>query len=138
MSTFAMVLLEGGVDLEVEVDFDGMTSLLDKEVAGYSCGDYIYKVDAGRGTIGDRWTFVVNATDPGMDGQPSFSLGRIEVEPTSDYQVHLCIPPRIEQWVPGSDAADWDGRLFGSFIFQLLNSLSSRKMITLPGTLPIF
>ena len=50
------------LDLEVEVDFAGMTTLLDKEVAGYSCGDYLYKVDAGKGTIGERWIFLVNAT----------------------------------------------------------------------------
>ena len=137
MSSFAMVLLDGGLDLEVDVDFSGMTTILDQEVAGFSCGDYIYKVLAGKGTLGERWTFLVSASDPGMEGQPLFSLGRFEVEPNSDDQVHLCVPPRFEQAVPGTDAADWDGRLFGSFIFQLLNSLQSKNMISLPGVLPI-
>ena len=34
------------------------------------------------------------------------------------------------------DAADWDGKLFGSFVSQLLNSLHTRQLIELPGMLP--
>jgi hypothetical protein len=71
-----------------------------------------------------------------MEGQPLISLGRIEVEPLTDQKIHLCVPPRMEQAVPGVDAADWDGRLFGAFVFQLLNSLQARKLIDLPGVLP--
>ena len=36
----------------------------------------------------------------------------------------------------GHDAADWDGKLFASFVSQLLNSLYSRGLIDLPGVLP--
>ena len=136
MSPFAMVLLEGGLDLEVVVGVAGLTSLLEEEVASYSCGEYIYKVDAGKGTLGGRWTFVVNAIDPEMEGQPLIPLGRIEVEPMPDECVHLCVPPRMEQAVPRIDAADWDGRLFGAFIFQLLNSLQEKRLIELPGVFP--
>ena len=138
MSSFAMVLLEGGLDMEVEVDFAGMTSLLDQEVGGYSCGDYLYRVGAGKGTIGDRWIFMVNAVDLEMEGRPLISLGRFEIEPTDHDLVHLSIPPRMEQAMSGPDAADWDGRLFGSFVFQLLNSLQARQMINLPGVLPTY
>ena len=136
MSSFAMVLLEGGVDLEVVVSLPELTSFLEEEVAGYSCGEYIYKVDAGKGTLGGRWIFVINAIDPLMDGQPPIPLGRIEVEPLPVEGVNICVPPRIEQAVPRIDAADWDGRLFGAFVFQLLNSLQERKLIELPGVLP--
>ena len=136
MSSFAMFLLEGGVDVAVAVDFDRVASLLEEETARYSCGDYIYKVRAGKGTIGKRWDLVINAVDPHMEGQPLFPLGRIEIEPAGEGMVNLKVPPRIEQTVHGEDAADWDGRLFGSFISQLLNSLHSRRLIDLPGLLP--
>ena len=136
MSSFAMFLLEGGVDVAVAVDFAGITSLLEEETARYSCGEYIYKVSAGKGTLGQRWDLVVNAIDPNMEGQPMFPLGRIEIEPMGAGEVNLRVPPRIEQRVLGEDAADWDGKLFGSFVTQLLNSLHSRQLIDLPCLLP--
>ena len=136
MSSFAMFLLEGGVDVAVAVDFERVASLLEEETAQYSCGEYIYKIRAGKGTLGQRWDLVINAMDPDMEGQPLFPLGRIEVEPDGPGMVNLRVPPRIEQMVHGQDAADWDGRLFGSFVSQLLNSLQSRQLIDLPGVLP--
>ncbi len=136
MSSFAMFLLEGGVDVEVAVDFAGITSFLAEESARFSCGDYVYKINAGKGTLGKRWDLVVNAMDPNMEGQPLFPLGRMEIEPIEDGMTHIKIPPRIEQTVLGDDAADWDGKLFASFVSQLLNSLYSRGLIELPGVLP--
>ena len=136
MSSFAMFLLEGGVDVEVAVDFAGITTFLAEESARYSCGEYIYKVSAGKGILGKRWNLIVNAMDPNMEGQPLFPLGRMEIEPVGDDMSHIKIPPRIDQPVLGDDAADWDGRLFGSFVSQLLNSLHSRGLIELPGVLP--
>lgn len=136
MTTFAMVLLEGGMDLVVGVDFAGITSILEEDVARYSCGEYLYKVRAGKGTLGKRWSFVINAMDPAMEGQPLIPLGRIEVEPTDDGMVHVNVPPRIEQAMPGVDCADWDGRLFGAFVFQLLNTFQEKQLIDLPGVLP--
>jgi len=137
MSSFAMFLLEGGVDLAVPLKINKKSSLLEEETAQYSCGEYIYKVRAGKGTLGKRWDLVINAMDPDMEGQPLFPLGRIEIEPDGEGMVNLKVPPRIEQTVHGEDAADWDGKLFGSYISQLLNSLHSRKLIDLPGALPI-
>jgi len=137
MSSFAMFLLEGGVDVAVAVDFDRVASLLEEETARYSCGEYIYKVRAGKGTLGKRWDLVINAMDPYMEGQPLFPLGRIEIEPDGEGMVNLKVPPRIEQTVHGEEAADWDCELFGSYISQLLHSLHSRKFIDLPGALPI-
>jgi len=137
MSSFAMFLLEGGVDVAVAVDFDRVASLLEEETAQYSCGEYIYKIRAGKGILGRRWDLVINAMDPDMEGQPLFPLGRIEIEPEGEGIVNLKVPPQIEQTVHGEDAADWDGKLFGSYISQLLNSLHSRQLIDLPGALPI-
>ncbi len=136
MSSFAMFLLEGGVDVEVAVDFADMPSFLSEESARYSCGEYIYKVNVGKGVLGKHWDLMVNAMDPNMEGQPLFPLGRMEIEPVGDDMSHIKIPPRIEQTVHRDDAADWDGRLFSSFVSQLLNSLHSRGLIDLPGVLP--
>jgi len=136
MSSFAMFLLEGGVDVAVAVDFESVASFLEEESASYSCGEYVYKIRAGKGTLGKHWDLVINAMDPNMEGQPLYPLGRIEIEPDGPGMVSLKVPPRIEQTVHGEDAADWDGKLFGSWISQLLNSLHTRQLIELPGLLP--
>ena len=136
MSSFSMVLLEGGVDVEVEVDFAEMTSILDREVPRYTCGDFGYNVRPGRGTIGRKWVFVVSAFPIGQPGQPLVSLGRMEIDVQEGGYISINIPPRTEQTVPGTDAADWDGKLFGAFVCQLLNSLYDRNLVDLPGVLP--
>ncbi len=137
MSSFSMVLLEGGVDVVVDVDFAEMTSILDQEVPRYSCGEFGFMVTPGRGEIGRQWIFMVSAFPLNQPGKhPLTSLGRMEVEATRDGNMSISIPPRIEQTVPGEDAADWDGKLFGAFVFQLLNSLYDRNLIDLPGILP--
>ena len=137
MSSFSMVLLEGGVDVEVDVDFAEMTSILDAEVPRYTCGQFGFTVTPGRGEIGRQWIFMVSAFPFDQPRQqPLIPLGRMEVEVTIDGSISISIPPRIEQTVLGEDAADWDGKLFGAFVFQLLNSLYDRKLIDLPGILP--
>lgn len=136
MSSFAMFLLEGGVDVAVAVDFEKIAPFLEEEISQYTCGEYIYKIRAGKGTLGKHWDLVINAMDPNMEGQPLFPLGRIEVEPDGPGVANLKVPPRMEQTVHGEDAADWDGKLFGSFVSQLLNSLHTRQLIELPCLLP--
>ena len=61
MSSFSMVLLEGGVDVEVDVDFADMTSIFDEEVPKYTCGEFGFTVTPGRGEIGGQWIFMVSA-----------------------------------------------------------------------------
>ena len=139
MSSFSMVLLEGGVDVDVAIDFAEMTSILDEDVPRYTCGEFGFTVTPGRGEIGRQWIFMVSAFHLGQPrSQPLISLGRMEVEASGDGDISISIPPRVEQTVPGSDAADWDGKLFGAFVFQLLNSLHDRDLIELPGFLPKF
>ena len=138
MSSFSMVLLEGGVDVEVDVDFAEMTAIFDEEVPHYYCGEYGFAVTPGRGEIGGQWNFMVSAFSllQPRNVQDPVSLGRMEVEVNRYGNVSISIPPRVEQTVPGPDAADWDGKLFGAFVFQLLNSLYERNLIELPGVLP--
>lgn len=137
MSSFSMVLLEGGVDVEVEVDFAELTSILDEEVPRYTCGEFGFTVTPGRGELGRQWIFMVSAISLLQPRtEPMHSLGRMEVTVNRDSTISITIPPRTEQTVPGPDAADWDGKLFGAFVFQLLNTLYDRHLIDLPGILP--
>ena len=136
MSSFSMVLLEGGVDVEVAVDFAEMTSIFDEEVPRYTCGEFGFTVTPSRGEIGGQWTFLVNAFSLIQPQETQITLGRMEVEVNRSGNVSVSIPPRSEQTIPGTDAADWDGKLFGAFVFQLLNSLYDRGLIELPGVLP--
>ena len=138
MSSFSMVLLEGGVDVEVEVDFAEITAIFDEEVPNYACGEFGFTVTPGRGEIGGQWLFMVSAFSllQPRTQQSLISLGRMEVEVNRYGNVNICIPPRVEQTVPGPDAADWDGKLFGAYVFQMLNSLYDRGLIELPGVLP--
>ena len=138
MSSFSMVLLEGGVDVEVDIDFADMTTIFDEEIPRYVCGEFGYAIAPGRGQLGGQWIFTVNAFSvlQPRNGQNSIPLGRMEVEVNRYGNVAISIPPRVEQTVPGPDAADWDGKLFGAFVFQMLNSLYDRGLIELPGVLP--
>ena len=138
MSSFSMVLLEGGVDVEVDVDFADMTAIFDEEVPSYVCGEFGFTVTPGRGEIGGQWLFMVSAFSllQPRNEQALIPLGRMEVEVNRYQNVTISIPPRVEQTVPGPDAADWDGKLFGAFVFQVLNSLYDRGLIELPGVLP--
>ena len=137
MSSFSMVLLEGGVDVEVEVDFAELTSILDEEVPRYTCGEFGFTVTPGRGELGRQWIFMVSAFSLFLPRSAAMhSLGRMEVTVNKDNTISITIPPRTEQTVPGPDAADWDGKLFGAFVFQLLNTLYDRDLIDLPGILP--
>lgn len=136
MSSFSMVLLEGGVDVEVAADFGEMTSIFDAEVPHYSCGEFGYNVRPGKGTIGGHWSFLVSVFHYGDPQRTPITLGRMEMEAENKGFVTINIPPRVEQTIPGTDAADWDGKLFGAFVCQLLNTLHERSLIELPGSLP--
>lgn len=136
MSSFSMVLLEGGVDVEVASDLSEITSILDAEVPKYTCGDFGYNVRPARGTVGKQWSFEVSVFPLGDPRRELIPLGRMELEAEDVGCVSIVIPPRSEQTIPGNDAADWDGKLFGAFVCQLLNSLHERSLIDLPGALP--
>ncbi len=136
MSSFSMVLLEGGVDVEVAVSLSEMTAILDAEVPHYTCGDFGYNVRPGKGTIGKQWSFEVSVFPLGAPRGKLIPLGRMEVQTEGSGYISINIPPRVEQTIPGKDAADWDGKLFGAFVCQLLNSLYDRHLIDLPGALP--
>ena len=136
MSSFTMVLLEEGVEVELPTDLSGIIAILDKEVPYFNCEGYGYSVIAGKGTLGRRWDLVIKQFDhENREVFPS-SLGRVELETLDKNHVQLRIPPRADQENPQSSEDDLDGRFFGSFVYQTLNALQRHRLIDLPGVLP--
>ena len=136
MSSFTMVLLEEGVEVELPTDLSGIIAILDKEVPYFTCEGHGYSVTAGKGTLGRRWDLVVKHFDHKNREIIPSALGRVELETLDKDHVQLRFPPRAEQEIPQSSEVDPDGRFFGSFVFQTLNVLQRHKLINLPGVLP--
>ena len=89
--------------------------------------------------MGSQWKLLV---EPTMEGDntaaPLPAVGLIEIFSLGDGGTSLRIPPR-DRLAGGEPAAfDQDGRIFSSFIFQLLNALQSEGFVNLPGRLPTF
>ena len=136
MSSFTMVLLEEGVEVELPTDLSGIIGILDQEVPYFTFEGHGFSVIAGKGTLGRRWDLVVNHFDHKNREILPLALGRVELETLDKNHVQLRIPPRGEQDIPQSDQGDPDGRFFGSFVYQTLNALQRHKLINLPGVLP--
>lgn len=136
MSSFTMVLLEDGVEMEIPTDLSGIISFLDREVPKFSFQGHGYSLAPGKATLGSRWDMVVESIDYGREGLPLTPVGRIVLEKLDDGFVQFSVPPRAEQKNPDILRSDPDGRFFGSFIFQTLNALGRHKLIDLPGVLP--
>ena len=136
MSSFTMVLLEEGVEVELPTDLSGIIALLDREVPYFTCEGHGYSLSAGKGTLGRRWDLIVKHFDNENGETLPVSLGRVELETLDTNHVQLRIPPRAEQEIPQAAEGDPDGRFFGSFVYQTLNVLQRHKLINLPGVLP--
>ena len=136
MSSFTMVLLEEGVDVELDSDLSSFIKLLDQEVTQFACGERGYSLSAGRGTIGSQWDVMVRSVVPGHDAMAAPPLGRIELIRLDRTRIQFRIPPRAEQATDEVLQADPDGRIYGSFIYQTLNALRRHQLIELPGDLP--
>ncbi len=136
MSSFTMTLLGDWVEVELPTDLAEVISILDREVPHFSCEGYGYVLTCGKGTLGVRWDMLVKSVNLRNSERTSSPLGRIELERLDDRTVQLRVPPRSEQRTPEVREFDRDGRLFGSFIYQMLNTLQRRNLIDLPGVLP--
>jgi len=136
MSSFTMMMLGEGVEVELPTDLKGIISILDREVPYFVWQGHGYAVAAGKGTLGKRWDLIIRAVSHGDRKFPPVAIGRVELEKINGNSVQLRIPPRLDQDVSGADEHDRDGRMFGSFICQTLNTLQRHKLIDLPGVLP--
>ncbi len=142
MSSFTQVLLEEGVEVELPARLSDVIALLDEDVPGYSCQGYGYRIAPAKGQIGSRWDLIVRSVNPARSDMAFAPVGRLEVEKLDHDMVLFRIPPLVEQ--QSKDLAeevanfDTDRRLFGSFVYQVLNSFQQRQLIDLPGPLPAF
>ena len=78
MSSFSMVLLEEGVEVEdpwrvVRRDNPG----LDQEVPHFSCDSHMYQLTPTRIEMGKRWEVLIKAVNQRQREQAPFPVGRI-------------------------------------------------------------
>ena len=138
MSSFTQVLLEEGVEVELPARLSDVIAMLDEDVPGYSCQGYGYRIAPAKGQIGSRWDLIVKSVNPARSEMASTPVGRLEVEKLDQDMVLFRIPPLFEQKSEDVANFDSDNRLFGSFVYQVLNSFQRRQLIDLPGPLPAF
>ena len=136
MSSFTMMMLEEGVEVELPTDLSVIIKILDTEVPHFSCEGHTYTVTAGKGTLGKRWELLIRSINNAHKAPTPLPIGRVELEKVEAGLVQLRIPPRVEQGISTADEFDRDGKIFGSFIFQTLNTLQRHKLLQLPGVLP--
>ncbi len=131
------LMLEDGVELELSTDVKSIFSLLDAEVPRFSCEGYGYRIGSLRGVLGSQLKLLIKPWERATATELTPCVVVLEVESLKGGGVKIRIPPR-EHW--GDEEAlkfDEDGKLFSSFVFQLLNSLQSRGLVSLPGQLPV-
>ena len=136
MSSLSTLLLEQGVELEMRADFHEVISVLDQEIPQFACNGYGYMLTGGKGQLGVRWHQMVKLLHQPTDRLIDSPVGHIEIEKLDDGVLRFKIPPRAEMDYPRIGQFDPDGRYFGSFILQILNSFQRHQLINLPGTLP--
>jgi hypothetical protein len=136
MSSFAMMMLVDGVEVELPTDLTAVITILDKEVPYFSCEGRGYSVTAGKAVLGKQWDLIVKSFEFGSRDLTPTPLGRIELENLDNETVQLRFPPRSEQEIPESVQEDPEGRIFGSFIYQTLNALQRYQLLELPGVIP--
>jgi len=137
MSSFSMVLLEEGVEMELPTSLSDALGLLGEVVPGFSCYQYGYQLgNVNRARLGSSWSLWVKLVDRNTNKVFEEPVGCVDLEKISDEKVNFKVPPRAQQDFPGMGKFDSDGQLYGSFIYQILNTLHERELIKLPGLLP--
>ena len=139
MSTFSMVLLEEGVEIEIPIGLSEALALLDEVVPTFRCQQYGYQVGTvNRAKLGSSWGLWVKLVNQQTNDVVEDPVGSVELEKIDDNKVNFRVPARAEQNYHGASKFDGEGQLYGSFIYQMLNLLHERKLIDLPGVLPTF
>ena len=137
MSSFSMVLMEQGVEMELPIEMSEFITMLDGLVPTFICEKYSYRLGTvNRATLGSNWDLSVKLVHMETNQVFEEPVGCIELEKLDQSRVNFRIPPRAQQDFPGMSKFDWDGQYFGSFIYQMLNTLHNKELIQLPGQLP--
>ena len=137
MTSFTQVLLEEGVEVELPARLSDVIAMLDEDVPGFSCQGYGYRIAPVKGHIGSHWDLIVRSVNPARSDMAFAPVGRLEVEKLDRDTVLFRIPPLFEQQSEDVANFDTDHRLFGAFVYQVLNSIRRRQLIDLPGPLPV-
>lgn len=136
MFLFAMKLLLEGVDVEFPADLEKVVGIMDQEIPWFTCDGYGYSLSSAKGTIGNRWEFLVKLANPVTRETLPSTVGRIVLERTDSKTVHLLVPPRSDEELSEPAEFDQKGRFFGSFVSQVINACQRHDLIQLPGALP--
>jgi len=137
MTSFSIVLMEEGVEVELPANMADVIEILDREVPCFSREGFGFRVTPAKVHVGTRWDLMVNLVHPASQEPVPAPLGRIELKTLDANAVQLRIPPRAEAMLPAAVQVDPDGGFLGSFICQMLNTLQRHRLIDLPGTLPV-
>ena len=136
MSSFSLVLVEEGVEVEIPGDLTSVVSLLDEEVPWFSHAGHEYQLTPGRTELGVRWDLSIKLINSVHRDRDRPTVGHIELEAQHPGEVVFRIPPRDREDFAEYSEFDPTGNFLGSFIFQTLNMLQKKELITLPGPLP--
>ena len=123
--------------MELPVSMSEFISLLDGLVPNFTCEGHEYQLGVvSRANLGSNWDLTVNLVNSQTKEVFSDAVGCIELESLGSHSVNFRVPPRLGPKHVKMNELDWDGKYFGSFIYQMLNSLHERDLIKLPGLLP--
>ena len=136
MSSFSLMLMGEGVEVEIPGGLSDTVSLLDEEVRWFSYKGHEYQLTPTRTELGTRWDLAIRLINSKHREMPCPTVGRVELENLDGNGVVFRIPPRDADAPLETLQADPAGHFLGSFIFQSLNMLHRRKLIQLPGVLP--
>ena len=140
MTAFTSFLLEQGIEIELPISLNESLGMLEETVASFYHDSHSYLLaSVSRGQLGSRWELAVKVADP-KSSRPIADepVGFVNLTKIAPDATQMVVPPRIPGG--GIEAAhfDADGRYFGAFIFQMMNALTERNLMELPGALPRF
>lgn len=93
MSSFSLVLVEEGVEVEIPGDLTSVVSLLDEEVPWFSHAGHEYQLTPGRTELGVRWDLSIKLINSVHRDRDRPTVGHIELEAQDPGEVVFRIPP---------------------------------------------
>ena len=130
-------LLEEGVEMEINAEMRDVIALLDRELPNIAYDGYGYQISSIRGALNSRWKLLVKSWDRVNAVELAPTLGFVMIENLKGGGISFRIPPRNQWGDEEARAFDEDGKIFASFIFQILNIFHSSGFIDLPEQLPV-
>ena len=140
MTGFTAFLLEQGIETQLPISLNETLGLLEETVPTFAHDGHCYLLAAvSRGQLGARWELAVKVTDPAT-GRPISDepVGFVHAINAGPDATDFVIPPRTPEGGIDLGHFDAEGAFFGAFIFQMINALTERNLMELPGSMPRF